>query len=820
MTTVAPSSVPGRVREPAAQSQRNTAALSVQGMTCMGCVANVTRAIKKVPGVDEVDVNLPRGRATIGFDPEAVKPADVAIALTAAGYPASVEAGEDFSSQQAAEAQRRVHAHMHGSAWKRRAIVGLCIWLPVELTHWVLVLSGHGHEGHINWMTWVGVAAGTFLTVYIGSAFFANAWKAARRGTTDMDTLISLGGGTAYIYSAVALLGHLVLGWPLANLYFMEAAGLFTLISIGHWLEGAARDKAGDAIRALLDLSPATALRLPEKRKGLSLGVSGQAAPDEPTEVPANELVKGDRILIRPGTRIAADGIVETGTSGVDESMLTGEPIPVRKTPGEQVMGGTLNTDGSLVVKITAAGSESALAGIIKLVEQAQASKPPVQKLADRISAIFVPAVLGIAALTATIWLIIGFTAPHLIPSWVASEEARASWGTADTLGLVARATCSVLIIACPCALGLAVPAAIMVGTGRGARRGILMRDIDALQSAQKIDTIIFDKTGTLTTGKPQVTKIERGEPASAGGMDDKELLRIAASIESQSEHPLAQAIFRHAKEQGIDLATIDSFRNEPGLGVEASIEGKTYRVGHAEFAIESSRGFQPLPTNNEASPTGGQRLEASATAEVATAVHIVEQTGAGPQHLGTIYLADQPKPDSKNVVSELRAMGLDIHLLTGDSADPAHAVAQAIGIDAKNVHADVRPGGKKDVVEQLKAQGKTVAMVGDGINDAPALAASDLGIAIGSGTDAAKEAGGIILVGENLHELVAAIRLSRATMTKIKQNLFLAFIYNIIAIPLAAFGILTPMIAAGAMALSDVSVLGNALLLRRTKID
>ena len=792
--------------EPVKASHDATAALSVNGMTCMGCVASVTKAVRAMPGVREVDVNLPRGRARVDFDAGETTAEDVATALTAAGYPSSVEAGDGLHQQQAAETERRAHAHAHGGEWKRRAIVGLCVWLPVETLHWILLATGHGHEGHLTWMTWLGVAVGTFLTVYIGSAFFKSAWKAAKRGGTDMDTLISLGGGTAFLYSAVALVGHLALGWPLAELYFMEAAGLFTLISLGHWLEGAARDKAGDAIRALLNLSPPTALRLPPKRKGISLGVAGQSDSQEPTEVPASELKKDDRVLVRPGTAVPADGVVESGAGGVDESMLTGEPLPVRKSAGDSVIGGTLNRDGSLVVRVTAAGSESALAGIIKLVENAQASKPPVQKLADRISAIFVPSVLAIALVTALGWLIVGTFAPHLLPAWVATDDQRAAWTTANTLGITARATCSVLIIACPCALGLAVPAAIMVGVGRGARRGILLRDVDALQNARAVDTIVFDKTGTLTTGKPEVVGVEpddkqTGEPASAGGFPaDDELLRLAASVESGSEHPLAQAIVRRAKAQGVSLLGVAGFRNEPGLGVEATLDdGRTLRVGHADFA--------------GATRTGGNKT--------ATAVHVVDHTdAANPKPLGAIYLADQPKPDAAKVVQQFRVLGLEIHLLTGDHHDAATAVAGLVGIDAKNVHADTRPGGKKDVIDALKKQGKTVAMVGDGINDAPALAAADLGVAVGGGTDAAKEAGGIVLVGDNLAELVAAVRLSRATMTKIKQNLFLAFVYNVIAIPLAAFGVLSPIVAAGAMALSDVSVLGNALLLRRTKID
>ena len=772
----------------------------------MGCVANVTRALNRVEGVSSVDVNLPRGRARIDYDPARTAPDAVAAALSAAGYPAHVEHGEDLASRQAAEAHRQMHADHHGGAWKRRAIVGLALWLPVETLHWILYFSRGDHAAHagLDLMTWLTVAAGTLITAYVGQAFFRGAWNAARRGTTDMDTLIALGGGTAFFYSTIALLGYLAGWWQtLPQLYFMEAAGLFTLIAIGHWLEGRARDQAGGAIRALLNLSPPTALRLPRVGEGENRDV------EQPAEVAAADLTAGDRILIKPGSRIPADGLVESGASAVDESMLTGEPIPVRKTVGDEVIGGTLNSDGSLVVTVTAAGVDTALAGIIRLVEQAQGSKPPVQKLADRISAVFVPVVLGVALVTGAAWVLLGYFAPGAIPQWMWSEG-QVAWTTAHTWGAAARATCSVLIIACPCALGLAVPAAIMVGTGRGARRGILLRDIDALQSAEKVDVVVFDKTGTLTTGKPEVIAIEVARPGVVASSDmskgSNELLRVAASLEAQSEHPLAQAIVRRARSDGISLDSAADFRNEPGLGVEATIAGRRYRVGHPDFALG-----------------GGAPVQAIARG--ATAVHVVDWTDAEPRLLGAVILADQPKPDAREVVSRLREMGAEVHMLTGDSTAAAAAVAERVGIDLRNVHADIRPGGKKEIVERLRhsAAGGTarrVAMVGDGINDAPALAAADLGIAVGGGTDAAKEAGGIVLVGDRLHDVVAAMRLSRATMRKIRQNLFFAFVYNVVAIPFAAIGLAPPLLAAAAMAFSDVSVLGNALLLRRAKID
>ncbi len=597
-----------------------------------------------------------------------------------------------------------------------------------------------------------------------------------------MDTLIALGGGTAYAYSAVALLGYLILGWPLADLYFAESAALFTLISLGHWLEARARDKTGDAIHALLDLAPPTALRLPPEaatdngdqarpaKKRVSLGI--RTAPPEPEEVPASSLKINDRVLIKPATKVPADGVVESGRGGVDESMLTGEPLPVAKSVGDSVVGGSVNKEGSLVVRVTATGAGSTLAGIVRMVETAQASRPPVQRLADRISAIFVPAVLGIAVLTAMFWLVTGFSGDKPTPE---------VWGDA------ARATCSVLIIACPCALGLAVPAAIMVGTGRGARRGILLRDVDAIQSAAKVDTVVFDKTGTLTSGTPRVARV-----VAHDGFDETELLRLVASAEQPSEHPLAAAVVRHARELEIELVEATTFENHPGLGVEAEVEGKRVVAGHASLA--------------------GDVIEAVAAA--GTIAHVA----VDGRNAGFIELQDTVRPEAKAVVDRLQQRGFDVQLLTGDRQAAAETVAKELGITT--IHADVRPGEKQAVIQRLRGEGRVVAMVGDGVNDAPALAAADVGIALSGGTDAAKEAGHVVLVGDRLTDVPASLGLSRSTMTVIKQNLFLAFVYNVVAIPIAAAGLLNPAIAAGAMALSDVSVLGNALRLKRTKIE
>jgi Cu+-exporting ATPase len=500
-------------------------------------------------------------------------------------------------------------------------------------------------------------------------------------------------------------------------------------------------------------------------------------------------------VLVRPGDRVPADGVVTDGRSSVDESMISGEPLPVGRVPGDPVIGGTVNGDGRLVVRVTKTGGETALAQIVKLVETAQSSKPPVQRLADQIAAVFVPVVLGIALLTGVGWY-----------AWGAAHD----WPAARTWAMLAKAVCSVLIIACPCALGLAIPAALMVGTGRGAKRGILIRDIDALQKAEKIDTVVLDKTGTITQGKPAVAEV-----TALNGMAAEHVLRLAAGAEQFSEHPLAKALVSHARERGLRIPEPESFNNEPGFGVVADVEGSTLFVGNdallQHHGIRDDAGTMP-PTIGTTVHIGARRRQKRYT-----------------QRIGRITFTDQLKPDSREAIGALHALGLRTILLTGDNRQTAEAIARQVGID--DVRADVKPRGKADTVQALQEAGlghagsanaarARVAMVGDGVNDAPALAQADLGIAIGSGSDVAKETGDVVLVSGSLHGVATAIRLSRATMRTIRQNLFLAFAYNVIAIPLAAFGYLSPLIAAAAMALSDVSVIGNALLLRRTKID
>lgn len=747
-------------------------AIAIQGMHCASCVARVEKAVGRLPGVQACDVNLARERAVVHYTGDQTNPEQIADAISASGYQAIPESPSLAAGN--VEEERLQHQIAHANAWKRRAILGLILWAPLELMHWTL--------RHYHWMPWVMAVGATVAIAFIGWGFYKGAWSALRRGTSNMDTLISMGASVAYVYSLVALVGseHVLGRWSLENvhLYFTEAVGLLGLISLGHWMEARARTRAGSAIRELLELAPSTALRLDKQ--------------DQAHEVPVEKLVVGDRVLVRPGDRIPIDGEVVVGRSTVDEAMISGEPLPVMRKVGDTVIGGTINTDGRLVVQVRKTGSETALAQIVRLVEKAQSTKPPVQRLADRISAIFVPAVLLIALVTGL--------------GWYAYATAN-GWEPGQTWGVIANAVCSVLIIACPCALGLAVPAALMVGIGRGAKRGILIRDIDALQHAERLNTVVLDKTGTITEGRPVVAKI-----VGIGEISQREVLRLAASAEQFSEHPLAKAIVAHARSHQIPLGEPDQFTNEPGLGIITDLEGQTILVGADALLQASGKVTSGYP------PQG---------AGARTLVHLARRLPGGEvERLGLLVLADEIKSDSADAVAALKRMGLETVLLTGDNRATAAAVAKAVGID--DVRAEVKPDQKAAAIEHLKAgngdgsaaQPNRVAMVGDGINDAPALATADLGIAIGSGSDIAKETGDIVLVSGSLKGIATSIRLSRATMRKIRQNLFFAFIYNVLAIPLAAFGLLNPLIAAAAMALSDVTVIGNALLLRRSRID
>lgn len=749
-------------------------AVTVGGMNCASCVAHVDKAIRSLPGVAGVNVNLARGRASVTYDAGRVSLDRIAAAATDAGYPSAPITHDHSPGAQAHDESR--HAEEHAAEWRRRAITGVALWLPAESLHWISSLAGW-HPHGITWMTWFAFVTSTLAIVLVGDGFYRSAIAAARRRTTNMDTLVAMGASVAYAYSLVALVGALLHAWALPDhLYFTEASALLALVSVGHWMETRARDRAGAAIRQLLELAPETALRLSpirsSKSRLVSLGVlQPTSAPtaSDPDEVPVSQLVVGDRVLVKPGMRIPIDGIVETGTSSVDESMLTGEPLPATRTIGHEVAGGTLNRDGALVIRVVRVGAETALSQIVQLVEEAQNAKPAVQRLADRVSAIFVPIVLLISVVVGAGWL-----------AWGYSHQ----WPSATTWGVVANNVCSVLIIACPCALGIALPAALMVSTGWGAQKGILVRSLESLQRAEKTRIVVLDKTGTITRGTPEVAEILPDD-----GIFERELLYLAGSAEMLSEHPLAVAIAQHARASGVELHVPEDFRNEPGIGVHAKVGGRQLFVGREIAADGASAGGVGVFQIN----AGGAR-----------------------QRLGTITLRDSIRDDSRAAIATLRNLGCEVVMLTGDHAANAQQVAGQVGI--RRVIAGVRPDGKARAIAHLKTElraGESIAMIGDGINDAPALAAADLGIAVGSGADVAKQSAGIVLVGSSLRGAAEAIALSRVTMRKVRQNLFWAFFYNVVAIPAAAFGYLNPTISAGAMALSDVTVIGNALLIR-----
>ena len=744
--------------------------LAITGMTCASCVRSVEMALAHVEGVASAEVNLANERATVRLDPAKVELSALVRAVERAGYGALVIPEGDAARAQAVEDERALRLR-YVESLRHRLIVASTLGAATM----VLSMAAHfiPELEHADWRVYLLFAFATPVQVWAAAPFYRAAWSAARHGTSNMSTLIVVGTTAAYGLSVAAtFVPNLFYAnglEPHQNLYYETSSVIIALVVAGRFMEARARAHTGDAIRALLALGAKTAR------------VRRAGGAEE--EVPIDQLKVGDVVLVRPGETIATDGLVIAGASAVDESMVTGESIPTAKGAGDELTGGTLNTTGALRFRATRVGGDTTLAQIIRLVEDAQASKAPIQRLVDQVAAVFVPVVFVVAGVTFAIW---------------------ATLGPAPALTHALTAFIAVLIIACPCALGLATPTAIMVGTGRGASRGILIKSAQALEVARAVDTVAFDKTGTLTVGRPEVTDL-----LVCADIGEGEALRLIASAERRSEHPLAAAVVEAARAKGLALSEPTSFESFPGRGIQATVDGRQVSVGNRAFA--EAHGFLDLGDGLLA-----HHEEAGKTTLIAT---------VDERPLAILALADVPKAAAAEAIAELRRMGLHTLLVSGDTRRTAAAIARTLGIE--DVRAEVRPDGKAELVADLQRAGHKVAMVGDGVNDAPALAQADLGIAIGSGTDVAIASAGIILVGGDPRGVARALRLSRTTVGTIRTNLFWAFFYNVALIPLAAGALfpftgmlLSPILAAAAMAVSSVTVVTNSLRLRGATID
>ncbi|GEQ37937.1 MAG: heavy metal translocating P-type ATPase [Tetragenococcus halophilus] len=771
-TVIAGSDIEGAVESAGYKALKNIASQSfdIEGMTCASCVQAIEKSVGKVDGVQEVAVNLATEKMNVSYDEDAINAGDIIKAVQDAGYQAAVES-DKVSSDDADKKQKQMK-----DLWLR--FLGSAIFaLPLLYIAMGPMLPFGGLPipefldpvQHTVTFAVVQLAL-TLPVIYLGRSFYTVGFKSLFKGHPNMDSLIAIGTTAALlqgiVMTALLVMGRVEVHHGHPDLYFESAAVILTLITLGKYLEAVSKGKTSDAIKKLMGLAPKTARVIRN---------------DKEVEISIDEVVTDDIVVVRPGDKIPVDGELVDGSSAVDESMITGESIPIEKQVGDKVVGASINKNGSFYFKATKVGKDTTLSQIIKLVEDAQGSKAPIAKLADKVSGVFVPIVIALAVLSGLAWFLLG----------------QESWVFALTI------TISVLVIACPCALGLATPTAIMVGTGKGAENGVLIKSGDALEGTQKVQTIVFDKTGTITEGKPIVTDI-----INYNGYDEEAVLTLAASAETGSEHPLGEAIVESAKDRGVTLQTVKDFQSIPGHGIQVAVEGQTVLLGNKK-----------LITENNIDTLDAQEVSDRLANEGKTPMFIA----AGGQLIGIVAVADTIKENSIAAIDKLHHMGLQVAMITGDNKRTAEAIAKQVGID--RVFSEVLPEDKANEVEKLQNEGLHVAMVGDGINDAPALAQANVGVAIGSGTDVAIESADIVLMRSDLMDVPTAVELSRATIKNIKQNLFWAFAYNTIGIPIAMgilylFGgpLLNPMFAGAAMSLSSVSVLLNALRLKGFK--
>ncbi len=770
-------------------SRRRTTELSVTGMTCGNCARHVLEALQQVPGVQSASVSLDSQRASVRWQTEGEQPVDTLIkAVEEAGYGAKAM---DARTQDAG--QRKL------STWQLNLWIGILGTVPLMIGEWAFGL------GAAPWFRWASFAVATVVQVFAGARFYVGAWGQLKAGRSNMDTLVALGSTTAYAYSAWALLSG-----SGAHLYFMEAAAIITLISVGHWMESRVSVRASSALRQLLNLAPDRA-RLVQ-------------ADGTEMEVPVSELQSGAKVALRPGDRVPTDGEVAEGNSTVDESMLTGESTPVEKAGGNPLYAGTVNLNGRLVMRVTATGEETALAHIIGAVQRAQSSRANIQRIGDRVSSVFVPIVVTIA-MAAGLWWGLAPASAGAVHQWLGHFL----WLGAPPTGALAAGfiiAAAVLIIACPCAMGLATPAAIMAGSNAAAQRGILIRDGVALEKAGNVTAVLFDKTGTLTAGKPEAVRwwAAPGAPATLGasghkipaalelGHDGADLLQLASSLARHSTHPVSQAVAKLSPD-GIELA---GWEEVPGAGVQGQLQlPEAPNAGPGHRAAMLRLGSLRWLRDAQVDLAPGRDFIEEWSAQGATVVGMA----AGQSLCGLFAVKDTLKPGAPQVVRQLQRQALKIHLVTGDNPKTAASIAKQAGIDPNNVFAEVRPEQKAEFVAKLQAKGERVAFVGDGINDAPALEQADLGIAVSRASDLAREAADIILLNSEIEAVPESLGLARATLATIKQNLFWAFFYNLIGIPLAALGFMSPVFSAAAMGFSDLVVIGNALRLRNWRL-